>query len=99
MFCVRCGREIVEQSKFCSVCGARQGGPKRLMRSSTDSKMAGVCGGLAEYFRIDSGILRILVVLVSIATGIVFGLIAYIVAWIILPLSPEPAPEAARSSA
>jgi len=34
-------------------------GPKRLMRSSIESKIAGVCGGLAEYFGVDPGITRI----------------------------------------
>ena len=33
--------------------------PKRLMRSSTDKKIAGVCGGVAQYFNIDSTLVRI----------------------------------------
>jgi len=63
MICPNCRKEIAEYSNFCSLCGARQAevaaarrvGPKRLMRSSTDSKIGGVCGGLAEYFEADPG--------------------------------------------
>jgi len=98
MVCTNCGREITEGSNFCSICGARQAdvsaarrvGPKRLMRSSTDSKIGGVCGGLAEYFDADPGIVRILVTLITIASGFVFGVLSYVVAWVILPLAPAP---------
>ena len=98
MNCSNCGKEIAEYSNFCSICGARQAevaaarrvGPKRLLRSSTDSKLGGVCGGLAEYFDADPGIVRILVTLITIASGFVFGILSYVVAWVILPLAPTP---------
>ena len=98
MICSNCRKEIAEYSNFCSICGARQAevaaarrvGPKRLMRSSTDSKIGGVCGGLAEYFEADPGIVRILVTLITIASGFVFGILSYIVAWVILPLAQAP---------
>jgi phage shock protein C len=98
MICPNCRKEIAEYSNFCSFCGARQAdvaaarriGPKRLMRSSTDSKMGGVCGGLGEYFEADPGIVRILVTLITIASGFVFGILSYVVAWVILPLAPAP---------
>src|SRR6266567_7317163 len=96
MNCPNCQKEIAEHSNFCSFCGARQAdvaagrrvGAKRLMRSSTDSKIGGVCGGLAQYFDADPGIVRILVTLITIASGFVFGILSYIVAWIILPVAP-----------
>jgi phage shock protein C len=68
----------------------RRIGLKRLMRSSTDSEIGGVCGGLAEYFEADPGIVRILVTLLTIASGFVFGVLSYLVAWVILPLAPTP---------
>jgi phage shock protein C len=100
MVCPNCRREIAEYSDFCNFCGTRQagaanprpGGPKRLMRSSTDAKVGGVCGGLAEYFEADPGVVRILVTLMTIASGFVFGVLSYIVAWVILPLAPAPVP-------
>jgi phage shock protein C len=98
MICPNCRKEIAEYSNFCSFCGACQAevaaarriGPKRLMRSSTESKIGGVCGGLAEYFEADPGIVRILVTLITIASGFVFGILSYVVAWVILPLAPAP---------
>jgi phage shock protein C len=98
MICPNCRKEIAEYSSFCSFCGARQAevaaarrvGPKRLMRSSTDSKIGGVCGGLAEYFEADPGMVRILVTLITIASGFVFGILTYVVAWVILPVAPAP---------
>lgn len=56
---------------------------KRLTRSSTDKKIAGVCGGLAEYFGIDSTLVRLLFVLVALLPGP--GLLLYIILWIIMP--------------
>lgn len=59
---------------------------KKLYRSREDKMIGGVCGGLAKYFGIDSAIVRLLAVL-SLVTGI--GLIAYIVAWIVVPADPK----------
>ncbi|HEX9917482.1 MAG TPA: PspC domain-containing protein [candidate division Zixibacteria bacterium] len=55
----------------------------RLYRSKKDSVIAGVCGGLGEYFGIDPVILRIVAVILVLASGI--GLLAYIIAWIAIP--------------
>jgi phage shock protein PspC (stress-responsive transcriptional regulator) len=57
--------------------------PKRLTRSSTDKKVAGVCGGIAEYFNIDSTLVRLIFVLATLLGGP--GLILYIVLWIVMP--------------
>ena len=59
---------------------------RRLMRSTADSKIAGVCGGLAEYFGVDSTPIRLLWVILSILCGAVIGgVIAYLIAWVIIP--------------
>lgn len=100
MTCNKCQRDITEYSNFCYYCGARQQTPpaaapfvqKRLMRSATDNKIAGVCGGLAEYMDVDSTVVRLVWVLVTFFTGIVLGIIAYAVAWLVMPLAPEPLP-------
>jgi phage shock protein C len=58
----------------------------RLMRSSTDSKIAGVCGGLAKYFDVDATPIRVLWIVLSILPGAVIGgLLVYLVAWILVP--------------
>lgn len=56
---------------------------KKLKKSATDRKICGVCGGLAEYLNVDSTIIRLLVVLLICGAG--SGLLAYIVAAIIMP--------------
>ena len=94
MLCVKCKREIAEDSDYCSFCGAHQRPPEdqprlgagRLARSVSDRKIAGVCGGVGEYFNIDVTIVRLALVILSIVPGvIVFGVIAYLVAWLVLP--------------
>jgi phage shock protein PspC (stress-responsive transcriptional regulator) len=58
----------------------------RLTRSTTDSKIAGICGGLAEYFGVDATPIRLLWVILSILCGAVIGgVIAYLIAWVIIP--------------
>lgn len=58
---------------------------KKLYRSKNDRMLAGVCGGLAEYFQIDASLVRLLWVLITIFTSIVPGIIVYVVAAIIIP--------------
>jgi phage shock protein C len=55
----------------------------RLTRSPTESMIAGVCGGLAEYFNIDPVIVRLIFVLVTLTSGL--GLPVYVVLWIVMP--------------
>ena len=62
---------------------------KRLQRSRTEKMIAGVCGGLAQYFDIDPTIARLLWVVITIMGGA--GILLYIVLWIVMPLEP-PAP-------
>ena len=59
---------------------------KKLYKSSTDKKLAGVCGGIAEYFNIDSTLVRLGWVVFSLLDG--SGLLAYIIAAIIMPDRP-----------
>ncbi|MBI4302376.1 MAG: PspC domain-containing protein [Chloroflexi bacterium] len=56
---------------------------KRLYRSETERMVAGICGGLAEYFDIDPVLVRLAFVLLAFASGI--GIIAYLVLWLIMP--------------
>jgi phage shock protein C len=64
-------------------------GTRHLTRSTTDRKVGGVCGGLAEYFRVDSTVVRVLWAILTIIPGaIVLGIVAYLVAWFIMPEPP-----------
>ena len=63
------------------------------MRSITDKKIAGVCGGLAEYFDVDPTVIRLVWVLLFFFGGT--GGLAYIILWIVLPVAPAAAPASA----
>ncbi len=58
---------------------------KRLYRSTTDRMIAGVIGGLAEYFAIDSALLRLVAALGILATGLFPGVVLYLIAVFIVP--------------
>src|SRR5205823_8686762 len=99
MYCSNCGTQVGDRDNFCRTCGrevahageAHQSSdtgynaPRRVYRLVHDNKIAGVCSGLAKYFDVDVTLVRLVV-----ATGIVLsgglGLLAYIIAWIIMPV-------------
>ncbi len=60
---------------------------KKLYRSGTDKKLCGVCGGIAEYFGIDSTLVRLAWVLLSLCGG--GGLLLYIIAALVMPNPTE----------
>ena len=60
---------------------------KKLYLSNSDRKIAGVCGGLGEYFERDSTLFRVLFVLIAILS-LGLGVIAYIAMWMIIPRDP-----------
>ena len=61
----------------------------RLYRSETNKVIAGVCGGLGEYFNIDPTIIRILFILFAFLHG--SGLIVYIIMWVLVPTESQNA--------
>ena len=58
---------------------------KKLYRSSKQRMIAGICGGLAEYFDMDVNIMRLLFVAISLLSVLFPMVIFYIIAWIIVP--------------
>ena len=60
---------------------------KRLYRSETDRIIAGVCGGIAEYFDVDPVLIRVIAVVLFFAG--LFGFLAYLVLWIIIPTESD----------
>jgi phage shock protein PspC (stress-responsive transcriptional regulator) len=61
----------------------------RLTRSVTDRRLAGVCGGIAAYFDVDSTVVRLLWAVLTIVPGaVVCGVVAYLVAWLVIPDAP-----------
>ncbi len=63
---------------------------KRLHLSEIDRKIAGVCGGIGEYFEVDPTIVRIIVVALALVTGILPLVIGYLLAWAIIPNPEQP---------
>jgi phage shock protein C len=60
---------------------------KKLRRSNKERMIAGVCGGIAEYFDLDPSIVRIVYVLISVISVAFPGILFYILMWIIVPQS------------
>ena len=61
---------------------------KKLYRSQENRMIAGICAGIGEYFEIDPTLIRVLWVLFSFAGGA--GVLAYIIAYLIVPERPFP---------
>ena len=59
---------------------------KKLYKSSTDKKLAGVCGGIADYFDVDSTLIRLAWIIAAFALGT--GLLAYIICALVMPDQP-----------
>ena len=93
MNCARCARKISDDSAYCAHCGSPQRGgdagatrARRLERSVSDRQIVGVCGGIGTYLGLDSTVVRILWIVLSVVPGaIFFGLIAYLAAWLLIP--------------
>lgn len=62
--------------------------PKRLFRSRTNKVLGGVCAGLGTYLTLDPVLIRVLWAITFFIGGA--GLVAYIIAWIIIPEEPMP---------
>ena len=66
-----------------------------LRRSRTNRQIAGVVGGLAEYFRVDATLLRVIYVVGSIISAAFPGVLVYLLLWLLIPEGEGPAgPEA-----
>ncbi|NIM94607.1 MAG: PspC domain-containing protein [Anaerolineales bacterium] len=59
---------------------------RRLYRSTEDRWLAGVCGGIGEYFSLDPTIVRLLFILIAFAFG--GGILVYLLLWLIIPENP-----------
>jgi len=57
-----------------------------------DKKVAGVCAGFARYFSVDVTLIRVIWLVLTVWPVPLFGVISYIVAWIVMPKDPVPLP-------
>jgi phage shock protein C len=105
MFCTKCGVELRDQDKFCFNCAAPTAKaefvPRRsdpLSRPMHEAKIAGVCAGFARYFGLDATLVRVLWVVLTVFPLPCFGVVSYIVAWIVMPKDPVTAIVPVRAS-
>ena len=66
--------------------------PRRLTRSSRHKMIAGVCGGLAEYFQLDPTAVRVAYVILSIISAAFPGILAYIILMFVIPPPDQQVP-------
>jgi len=72
-----------------SITSANARSDRRLTRSATNRKIAGICGGVGEYFGVDPTAARLLWTVLSIVPGfIIGGIAAYVIAWLVMPSPP-----------
>jgi len=62
---------------------------KRLMRSKTNRMVAGVCGGIGEYFGIDANIIRVVWIVITALSTFLPGILAYLLVWLVVPEGGE----------
>jgi phage shock protein C len=120
MFCSSCGNQLESAARFCPMCGTERSassippvtnpfmggfhGNGQLVRPRSPRLIAGVCAGFAEHYGWDLNLVRLAAVVVTLLTGVT--VIAYVVAWIIIPegqfalpsaVSAPPPPMASRT--
>jgi phage shock protein C len=105
MYCNFCGRTMADDCLYCSACGRQLGARvarRPLERAREGRKIAGVCMGFARHLDVDVTLVRLVWLVLALASG-GLGLIAYVVAWIIIPeepmIVPQPYPAQSHPSA
>jgi len=97
MYCTNCGKDIGDNPAFCQFCGNRVAptvpfgvvpSTRPFARYSTDKKIAGVCGGVARYFDLDSSLVRAIWLLCVLLAGT--GPLVYPSLWVATHLDPPP---------
>ncbi len=104
MYCSHCGRPVDAAARYCPACGAavQPAGYVRvpvfgqLMRPRYPRVFGGVCSGLALHYGWDITTVRLLWVLCVFFAGT--GVLAYIIAWIVIPEAPYVLPESNTGS-
>ena len=104
MYCSHCGKALDTTARFCPACGAtvqaagspppgygRVPVPGQLTRPRHLRMIGGVCAGLSLHYGWDLSFVRIVCVLLVLFTGV--GIVAYIIAWVVIPEEPYLLPQ------
>jgi phage shock protein C len=97
MYCNACGKPIAEDARFCAYCGTVLGQmppPKKMMRPRANRSVAGVCAAVGHYLDLDVTVIRVVWALIVVMSGIFPGVIAYAIAWVVIPEEPLLLPAA-----
>jgi phage shock protein C len=95
MYCNFCGRTMPDDALYCSACGRQLGARVArhpLLRAREGRKIAGVCMGFARHLDVDVTLVRLVWLVLGVASGGI-GLIGYVIAWIIIPEEPVIVPQ------
>ena len=95
MYCNFCGRTMPDDALYCSGCGRQLGAKvlrRPLERAREGKKIAGVCMGFARHLDVDVTLVRLVWLVLALASGGI-GLIAYVIAWIVIPEEPIVVPQ------
>jgi phage shock protein C len=65
---------------------------KKLYRSETNKRIAGVCGGIGEMLNVDPTIIRVATIVLALVTGIFPFAVGYIIAWLVFPVGKQETP-------
>jgi phage shock protein C len=101
MFCSKCGNQVATAARFCSACGAPAAPgvyppASRITRPREGRIIAGVCAGFALHYGWDVTVVRLILALCILCAGT--GVLAYVIAWIIIPEAPYALPPQSASS-
>ncbi len=98
-FCPHCGNQVTPHANFCSGCGAvilgvvppRGYAQDRITRPRSPRMIAGVCSGVAQFYGWELALVRILFAVCTVLTS-GFGVIVYLIAWVVIPEAPYALP-------
>ena len=96
MYCNFCGRTMPDDAVYCSACGRQLGARvlrRPLERAREGRKIAGVCMGFARHLDMDVTLVRLIWLVLALASG-GLGLVGYVIAWIVIP---EAMPQVVQS--
>lgn len=102
MYCKNCGAQVDPSSRFCPSCGTTltetpppppgvYPSSARIVRPRENRMIAGVCAGFAQHYGWDLNLVRVLVAVATFFSGGA-GLLAYLIAWVIIPEAPYSLP-------
>jgi phage shock protein C len=101
MYCSKCGKPVDDTARFCPSCGTAtqpiayqppaSSFRGQLTRPRHNRMIAGICAGLALHYGWDLSLVRVICALLIVCTGI--GLVAYLIAWIVIPEESYMLPE------